>query len=63
MGNFQMAADDLRVVLREEPQNLTAIVSDSFTCPIGVTVIVLNDNEKQTEAAVHVVSLIIAKSE
>lgn len=27
MENFQMAAEDLRVVLREEPQNTTAVVS------------------------------------
>lgn len=28
MGNFQMAAEDLRVVLREEPQNAAATVGD-----------------------------------
>ena len=29
MGNFQMAVEDLRVVLREEPQNAAATVGDS----------------------------------
>lgn len=28
MGNCQMAAGDLRMVLREEPQNAVAIVGD-----------------------------------
>lgn len=28
MGNFQMAAEDLRMVLREEPQNAAATVGD-----------------------------------
>ncbi len=31
MGNFQMAAEDLRMVLREEPQNAAATVGDTST--------------------------------
>lgn len=31
MGNFQMAAEDLRMVLREDPQNAAATVGDRST--------------------------------
>lgn len=31
MANFQMAAEDLRMVLREEPQNAAAAVGDRST--------------------------------
>lgn len=50
MGNFQMAAEDLRMVLREEPQNAAATVGDRSTeafddmpvafFPLGVSVFV-----------------------
>ena len=36
MGNLQMAAEDLRTVLREEPQNPAATVSDSSTEAFGL---------------------------